>query len=100
VPLRKFSSSGTWLASLGGTASACSSCLCTSGMCPTSSGSGNGQFSCPVGIAIDGSGNLWVVDNGNNRVQEFSGGGSYLSQFGGSGNGYLGGPLHIAIGSR
>jgi DNA-binding beta-propeller fold protein YncE len=48
-----------------------------------SAGTGNGQFSEIYGIAIDASGNLWVADTGNNRVQKFNAKGEYLSQFGG-----------------
>jgi sugar lactone lactonase YvrE len=57
-----------------------------------SPGSGNGQFLFPNGIAVDGSGNVWVVDTFNYRVQEFSESGAYLGQFGsqGTGNGQLG----------
>lgn len=98
--VQKFSSSGTWLASLGGTSSACSSCLCTGpSTCPNSSGSGNGQFNDPADVAIDASGNIWVVDQGNNRVQKFSNSGSYLGQFGstGGGNGQFNGPRNIAF---
>jgi hypothetical protein len=55
------------------------------------SDSGNGQFSYPSGVAIDASGNAWVVDGENNRVQKFNSKGEYLSKFGsgGSGNGQL-----------
>lgn len=45
-----------------------------------SSGSGNGQFSSPDGIALSG-GELYVVDVGNNRVQVFSQTGVYLRQW-------------------
>lgn len=79
--IQKFSSSGTWLASLGGTSSACTNCLCTSGTCPVNQGSGNGQFSWPSAARLDSSGNIWVDERGNNRVQEFSSSGTYLSQF-------------------
>ena len=34
-------------------------------------GSGNGQFNGPTGIAVDSSGNIYVTDNNNNRVEEF-----------------------------
>ena len=37
-----------------------------------SEGTGNGQFNTPAGIAIDSSGNLYVVDEGNNRIQVFA----------------------------
>jgi sugar lactone lactonase YvrE len=65
-------------------------------------GSGNGQFKEPNGIATDSAGNIWVVDTGNNRVQEFNEKGEYLSQFGkeGTGNGQLKGPKGIAIDSE
>lgn len=37
-----------------------------------SSGSGNGQFDWPFGIAIDPKGDIWVTDTFNNRVEEFN----------------------------
>jgi DNA-binding beta-propeller fold protein YncE len=37
-----------------------------------SSGSGNGQFSSPIGIAVGSGGNIYVADTNNNRVQVFS----------------------------
>ena len=75
--------SGTWLAVLGSGAGSCTSCLCTSGSCPSSAeGTGTGQFSYPIGIVADGSGNIWVGDTGNYRLQEFSNNGMYLRQIG------------------
>ena len=41
-------------------------------------GSGNGQFSDPRGIAISPSGNVWVTDLGNKRVQEFNEKGEFI----------------------
>ena len=55
---------------------------CTSSCEAGISGSGNGQFSKAQGIAIDSSGNVWVVDESNLRVEEFNSEGKYLSQFG------------------
>ncbi len=62
-------------------------------------GSGNGQLHHPTGIAVDSNGNVWVADTENNRVEEFSPGGEYLSQFGseGTGDGQFRGPAGIAI---
>ena len=66
-----------------------------------STGAGNGQFNTPVGIAIDASDNVYVVDTGNNRVQVFDSAGVYQSQFGtaGAGNGQFSSPRSIAIDS-
>ncbi|MFI5372623.1 MAG: hypothetical protein ACHQ52_13790 [Candidatus Eisenbacteria bacterium] len=36
-----------------------------------SNGSGEGQFNIPLGLATDAAGNVYVSDNGNNRVQKF-----------------------------
>src|SRR5579859_3339156 len=43
-------------------------------------GSGNGQLSNPEGIAVYNNA-LFVVDNGNNRVQKFDLSGNYLGQY-------------------
>ncbi|HYQ79273.1 MAG TPA: hypothetical protein VEP91_09245, partial [Solirubrobacterales bacterium] len=62
-------------------------------------GTGNGQFAHPAGIAIDGTGNVWVVDENNARVEKFGPGGEYLTKFGstGSGDGQFNRPTDIAI---
>jgi sugar lactone lactonase YvrE len=36
------------------------------------SGTAGGEFNGPQGIAYDGGGNVWVTDDGNNRVQELN----------------------------
>jgi RHS repeat-associated protein len=65
-------------------------------------GSGNGQFKGAAGIAIGESAYLYVVDEGGDRVEEFTTSGSYIGQFGGkgSGNGQLLAPKGIAIKSN
>ena len=62
-------------------------------------GSGNGQFNYPVGVAVDSSGKVYVVDSVNNRVQKFSAAGAYLTQWGstGSGNGQFVNPRGVAV---
>ena len=35
-------------------------------------GTGAGQFNLPLGVALDSSGNLFVADTGNNRVQKYT----------------------------
>ena len=65
-----------------------------------SSGTGNGQFNQPTGIAVNpANGNLVVPDEGNNRVQIFNESGTYLSQFGsfGTGNGQFNQPRGAAV---
>jgi len=52
--VQKFTSSGALLAQWGG------------------SGTASGRFTSPTGIAVDKNGNVYVVDNENNRVQRFS----------------------------
>jgi sugar lactone lactonase YvrE len=44
-------------------------------------GSNPDQLYLPTGIALDGEGNIWVADYGNNRVKKFSGLGIYISEF-------------------
>ena len=44
-----------------------------------SAGSGNGQLDQPVALALSPSGDVWVADQGNGRVEEFSASGRYLA---------------------
>jgi len=65
-----------------------------------SRGAGPGQFISPFGIALDGQGNLYVADSGNNRIQKLSvNGGRPLGQFGtkGTGPGQFNNPVGVAI---
>ena len=50
-------------------------------------GTGNGQLSLPMGIAIDSAGNFYVSDAGNNRIEKFSSTHTFLATWGSSGNG-------------
>lgn len=64
-----------------------------------SAGPGYGHFAHPAGIAVGTEGEVWVVDQGNDRVQKFDEAGEYLSEFGsgGSENGQFSTPKAIAI---
>lgn len=64
-----------------------------------SSGSGNGQLKGATGVDVDASGNIWVADTENHRIQKFSPEGAYLSKFGsfGSANGQLNKPTDLLV---
>jgi hypothetical protein len=48
-------------------------------------GSGDGEFSGPSGVAVDeATGDVYVVDKGNGRVEYFTAAGVYVGQFNGS----------------
>lgn len=80
----KFATDGTFLGTIG------------------SKGSGNGQFTHPVGIALDPNRNVYVVDSNNDRVEKFDLNGNYLGEIGsyGSSNGKFDSPTAIAIDSQ
>lgn len=62
-------------------------------------GTGNGQFDSPNGMAIASNGNILVADGLNHRIQIFDNTGNYLSEFGtmGTGNGQFNRPARITI---
>jgi DNA-binding beta-propeller fold protein YncE len=63
-------------------------------------GAGNGLFVEPSGVAVnDATGDVYVVDRGNDRVEVFSAAGAYISQFDGSGapTGVFSSPSAIAV---
>jgi tripartite motif-containing protein 71 len=69
---------------------------------PARVGSGNGKSFLPWGIATDPTtGNLYVTEVGNDRVQEFSPAGAFIATFGtsGQGAGQLSNPRGVAVGS-
>jgi DNA-binding beta-propeller fold protein YncE len=62
-------------------------------------GSGKGEFDSPLGMCIDGNGNILVADTGNGRIEKFSPTGTFLSALGIDriGHGQLGEPNGIAV---
>ena len=64
-------------------------------------GTGDGQFTRPFGIATDSSGDIYVADRDNNRIERLSPTGAFLNHIGtgpGSGPGQTRGPVDVAIG--
>ena len=45
-----------------------------------------GQFRSPWGVAVDGAGDVFVTDTGNQRIQKFDRDGNFVTQWGGFGN--------------
>jgi streptogramin lyase len=76
--------------------------VCTGSCRAGTTGSGNGQMSGPTGVALDPQGDIWVVDRGNNRVEEFGSKEEYLRQVGtkGKGNGQFEYPRNIAANAK
>jgi streptogramin lyase len=65
-------------------------------------GSADGEFSGPVSVAVDASGNVYVSDQGNHRIQKFDSDGNLLTKWGsqGSADGQFNRPWGIAVDSR
>ena len=63
--------------------------------------SANGLLNGPHDGTFDSSGNIWIVDTSNNRIQKFDPSGNYVTKFGssGTGNGEFYSPKAIAIDS-
>jgi sugar lactone lactonase YvrE len=64
-------------------------------------GDAPGAFSDPSGLAVDGEGNLYVLDSGNGRIQKFSLDGRFLKAAGstGDGEGEFNQPADLALGA-
>lgn len=65
-----------------------------------SQGINNGQFAYPEGITVDASGNVYVSDGANDRIEKFDSNGNYITQWGGYGtylySGLFNGPAGLA----
>jgi DNA-binding beta-propeller fold protein YncE len=59
------------------------------------------QFCNPDGAAVDSSGNVFVADTENSRIQKFRNTGTFIKKWGssGSGNGKFSGPFGVAVDS-
>jgi hypothetical protein len=84
--VKKFSSWGSYLSTIGVT---------------TNGASNPGQFDKPYGMAFDSLGNMWIADSENARVQKLDSSGNYLSQIGTTGvPGQLMKPRDVVIDSN
>jgi hypothetical protein len=65
-------------------------------------GSGNGQISSPYGLAVSSSGEVFVSDYSNHRIQVFSVDRQFLRTWGsrGSGNGQFSYPSDVAVSGK
>src|SRR5205807_9210768 len=81
--IEKFSTDGTILATWG------------------TSGTGNGQFKAPTGVAVNSAGSIYVVDTGNIRIEKLDSNGGFVRTFGtfGTTNGQFVLPIGIATAS-
>ncbi len=77
--IEKFSPTGTFLSILG------------------NKGTGQGQLAAPNGIAVDRTGNIYVADARNHRVQKLTADGTSIAEWKGPDAGFYG-PRRIAIG--
>ena len=98
--IQEFDSSGTFVLMWGWGVQDGSSTLqtCTSGCQSGLQGSGDGQFHWPGGVSVDATGNVYVADSNNHRIQKFSNTGTFLDKWGSSGgaDGQFNWPLGIA----
>ncbi len=60
-------------------------------------GNADGQFSSPIGIAADSSGNIYVVDNKNHRVQKFTSNGEFMTKWGSKSKSDFKNPIAVAV---
>jgi DNA-binding beta-propeller fold protein YncE len=62
-------------------------------------GTGDGQFNRPAYMTLDGSGNVYVVDQENHRIQKFTSNGTFLTRWGafGTGDGQFMYPTGVAV---
>jgi DNA-binding beta-propeller fold protein YncE len=62
-------------------------------------GGGQGEFNHPVGVAVDGAGEVYVADTNNNRIVKLSSSGTVLAEWGSRGmsDGRFRSPVGVAV---
>jgi DNA-binding beta-propeller fold protein YncE len=64
-----------------------------------SQGTGDGQFDYPRGIAVDSSGNVYVADTGNYRIQKFDSSGNFITKWVSDGDEQFSYPIDVDVDS-
>ncbi len=99
--IQKFTNTGTFLLTFGwGVQDGMAAFeTCTSSCQAGLAGSGDGQFNNPYGLGVDASGNVFVSEYYNDRVQKFTSSGMFLTKWGsnGIGDGEFNQPLGVAV---
>ena len=64
-------------------------------------GESDGRFVTPQGVAVDSSGNVYVTDELNHRIQKFDSDGTFITEWGSEGEGYgqFNTPMGVAVDS-
>ena len=102
--IQKFDDSGTFVSAWGwGVDTGAGEYeVCTAASVPCragTTGTGNGQLDSPTSVAVAVSGNVYVADYLNDRIQVFNSAGTYLAQWGSSGtdDNQFNGPFDVAL---
>ena len=80
--IEEFSQSGSFVRAFGLNVGGTGVDVCTSSCQAGSVGSAAGELAYPGGVAVAGSGDVYVADGDNSRIDEFSPSGSFLEAFG------------------
>jgi NHL repeat len=93
-----YNASGTFVRAFGKGVGATGIDVCTTSCQAGSVGTGAGQLDAPQGVAVS-SGEVYVAEQGNNRVSVFTTAGTFLRSFGspGDGAGELSNPRGVAV---
>lgn len=85
--IQKFSADGRFLLKWGSFCDLATRSGCTDPDGPGPLNVGDGQFNSPEGVAVDPTGNVYVTDTGNHRIQKFRSDGTFIFALGSRGNG-------------